>query len=234
MKVGIFAYNFKHWKTQTGIQNLMLAGIKPTVIFAADPVELKPHKPQVRIRPKDLYLFHPREIAERYGVDYQVVEHNSPETSRLVKEYDLDLGLILGARILKPIAIKEFKIGVINLHPAKLPEIRGLDAIKWAVIKKVPIGVTAHFIDKNIDRGRKIAYEKINIYKDDTLLDLTIRVQNLEQQLLTVILKKFQENEVDVTNLPLLGKGSYHKSMPCEIEYNLSKAFAAYKEEFAT
>jgi hypothetical protein len=29
VRIGVFAYNFKHWKTQQGIQNLILAGFKP-------------------------------------------------------------------------------------------------------------------------------------------------------------------------------------------------------------
>jgi hypothetical protein len=41
LKIGVFAYNFKHWKTQAGIQNLCMADYKPSVIFVADPVELK-------------------------------------------------------------------------------------------------------------------------------------------------------------------------------------------------
>ena len=40
MKIGVFAYNFKHWKTQAGIQNLCMAGYKPEVVLAADPVKL--------------------------------------------------------------------------------------------------------------------------------------------------------------------------------------------------
>jgi len=56
LRIGVFAYNFKRWKTQAGIQNLCISGFKPEIIFAADPVELKFYKSKIRIAPKDLFL----------------------------------------------------------------------------------------------------------------------------------------------------------------------------------
>ena len=134
MNIGVFAYNFPHWKTQEGINNLIISGNKPKVIFAADPVKLNFYKSKIRITPKDLYLTHPKEIARQHGIDYKIVTHNSEETKNLVKEYNLDLGIILGARILKPIAFENFTIGVLNMHPGLLPENRGLDNIKWVIL----------------------------------------------------------------------------------------------------
>ena len=81
--------------------------------------------------------------------------HNSTETLKIIKKNKLDLGVILGARILKKEIINAFKIGIINMHPGILPENRGLDNIKWSVVKNLPIGVTSHFIDPRIDMGEK-------------------------------------------------------------------------------
>jgi len=117
MKIGVFAYNFPHWKTQEGLNNLILSGNKPKVILAADPVNLNFYQSKIRITPKDLYINHPKNIAESNNIDYKVVIHNSEETNKIVREYDLDLGIILGARILKPIAFQNFKTGVLNMHP---------------------------------------------------------------------------------------------------------------------
>ena len=227
MKIGVFAYNFKHWKTQAGIQNLILNGNKPCVVFAANPVELKFYRSKIRTTPKDLFLSHPRQIAEQNNIDYYVVKHNSNQTSELVEKYDLDLGIILGARILKPLAFSNFKKGVLNMHPGILPENRGLDTIKWAIEKDMPQGVTAHIIDKNIDRGLLVSMEKIKIYEDDTLLDLQIRIQNLEQKLMIDSIKLIQER--DPKMFEKVEKGNYHKSMPSNIENNLLKKFIEYR-----
>ena len=227
MKIGVFAYNFPHWKTQNGIFNLMISSFKPDVIFAADSINLNIPKPTIRIVPKDLFLIHPKKIAEKFNIDYHVVTHNSLETSKLVKKYNLDLGIILGARILKPATINNFKIGVLNLHPGILPENRGLDNIKWAIENNLPQGVTAHLIDSKIDRGFVVQKKIMNIYEDDCLLDLFIRIQNLEQELMISSLEILSEGEYDLIKS---GAGNYFKTMPHDIEEKILEKFEFYKK----
>ena len=85
LKIGVFGYNFKHCKTQAGIQNLCIAGYKPEVKNAADPVELKFYKSKIIITPKDLFLWHPKKLAEFYDIDYRVEIHNSQKTFDIIK-----------------------------------------------------------------------------------------------------------------------------------------------------
>jgi len=228
MKIGVFAYNFPHWKTQEGLNNLILSGNKPKVILAADPVNLNFYQSKIRITPKDLYINHPKNIAESNNIDYKVVIHNSEETNKIVREYDLDLGIILGARILKPIAFQNFKTGVLNMHPGLLPENRGLDNIKWAILDDIPQGVTSHLIDKSIDRGKCIQREEIKIYKDDSLIDLNIRIQNLEQKLMVNSIESLK----GFKSLSTLGEGKYYKSVPEHIEKTLQSKFEEYKNKY--
>ena len=231
MNVGVFVYNFPHWKTQVGLQNLILAGYKPKIALAADPVSLNFYRSKIRTTPKDLFLWHPLEICERHGIPYEVVKHNSRETSGLVKKYNLDVGVILGARILSPIAFDNFTHGVINMHPGILPENRGLDNIKWAIMKDMPQGVTTHLIDSKIDRGHMILQEEISIYNDDSLVDVQIRVQNLEQKLMVKSLHLLEDNPQSVT---ALSSGTYHKSLPPEKEKDLLEYFKTYRKARST
>ena len=227
MNVGVFGYNFKHWKTQVGIQNLILGGYKPKVVFAADPVPLKFYKSKIRISPKDLFLWEPKDLCEQYNIPFHVVKHNSEETNLLVEKYNLDIGIILGARILKPIAFENFKIGVINMHPGILPENRGLDNVKWAIVKDMPQGVTSHLIDSTIDRGQMVAQERIKIYYDDSLVDIHVRVKNLEQKIMIDSIKILEKQD---DRFLTLGKGVYHKSLPPEKEKYLLEYFETYKK----
>lgn len=226
MKIGVFAYNFKHWKTQAGLFNLCMSGNKPNIIFAAEPVELNFYRSKTRTSPRDQFLWHPRDIAKYFGIDFEVVVHNSDETASLVKRYDLDVGVILGSRILKPVAFRAFKLGVINMHPGILPENRGLDNLKWAILKNLPQGVTCHLIDEKIDRGFLLLQKEIQVYKDDTLVDLHLRIQNLEQSMMIESLELLQTRREELT---VLEKGTYHKSVPEEDEKVLSTAFEKYK-----
>ena len=197
--------------------------------MAADPVKLDFYQSKIRITPKDLYLTHPKKISESFGIDYHVVKHNSEETSKIVSDYNLDIGIILGARILKPIAFNNFNVGVINMHPGILPANRGLDNVKWAIVDDLPQGVTAHLIDSSIDRGGLIKQEEIKIYQDDTLVDLNIRIQNLEQKLMIDSLDILTKNFKTVS----LGEGTYYKSLPEDIEQKLIEKFKGYKTKWS-
>ena len=228
MKIGVFAYNFEHWKTQAGLLNLFLAGYKPDVVFAADPVKLNIKRSTIRIAPKDQFLVHPKKISERLNIDYIVAKHNSQTVKEEVEKRCLDVGIILGARILKPIAFSSFRIGVINMHPGILPENRGLDNVKWAISEGYDQGVTCHLIDKNIDRGLLLVKDCISIYNDDTLLDLHLRVQNLEQKLMLEALDLIKSG--DKLDLKPLGKGNYRKAIDYSIEQKFDDLFKRYKE----
>lgn len=227
MKIGVFVYDFEHWKSQQGIQNLILSKNKPEIILAAPRVELKFYRSKIRTTPKDLFLTHPKKIAEYYGVDYYVVKHNSEETVDLIKKYKLDLGIVLGARILKTYVIKAFNKGVLNMHPGILPDNRGLDTIKWAIFNDLPQGVTTHLIDGKIDRGLLVEKEEISVYEDDTLLDLQIRIQNLEQKMMLSSVDLLEKDSIN--KFQKIKKGQYNTSMPKDLEKNLLNKFEIYK-----
>jgi phosphoribosylglycinamide formyltransferase-1 len=124
-------------------------------------------------------------------------------------------------------------MGIINMHPGLLPENRGLDNLKWALIKKIPQGVTSHFIDNKIDKGALIDMQKIKIYKDDTLLDIHLRLQNKEQEMMINALKNIQEPEFKLTSLKKLGSGdTYHRSVTPELEKDLHLYLNKYVEKF--
>lgn len=226
IKIGVFAYNFKHWKTQMGLTNLSVHGFKPEVIFAMDKIKLNVPMSERRIMPKDLFLTEPSLLAKKYDISYHVVIHNNCE--KLIKSYDLDIGVILGARIIALLVINAFKYGIVNLHPGLLPENRGLDNIKWAVIKGMDNGVTVHFIDENIDRGNLITRGIIKLYPDDTLMDLYIRIQNLEQELMIATLKYFKENGIHMGEYPSLREGFYHGAVPVEHDVKIDIYLSEY------
>ena len=91
MNLGVFAYNFPHKKTQEGLFRLLIEGYQPKCILAADPVELSFYQSKIRVAPKGLQYVHPQIIAERLGIPYHVVAHNSPEARDLITNYCLHL-----------------------------------------------------------------------------------------------------------------------------------------------
>ncbi|MBI4174892.1 MAG: hypothetical protein HY517_04565 [Candidatus Aenigmarchaeota archaeon] len=227
MRIGVFAYNFEHKKTQEGLLWLFLHGFKIECVLAADPVQLNFYQSKIRVTQKDLKYMHPSEMAKRLDIPYHIVGHNSKECEELIKKYDLDVGIILGARILKENIISQFNIGVLNMHPGLLPENRGLDTIKWAVLKDMKQGVSCHLISREIDRGSLIIRREINVFEDDTLLDIFLRIQNAEQVLMIESLKILESGKRD---FPEVGAGNYSKAVPEDIESGLMEKFEIYKK----
>ena len=70
------------------------------------------------------------------------------------------------------------------MHPGILPKNRGLDTHKWAIINNVKQGVTCHLINEKVDLGKMICKKNINIFQQDTLVDINYRLQNLELKLM--------------------------------------------------
>lgn len=233
MKIGVFAYNFEHKKTQEGLLNLFLNGYKVECIMAADPVKLTFYQSKIRMVPKGLHYAHPKKIAERLGIPYHVVVHNSKECERLIKKYKLDVGIILGARILKHNIISAFKMGVINLHPGLIPKNRGLDNVKWAILKGYKQGVTVHFINEKVDHGRIIMQKTVDVYPDDTLLDVQLRIHDMEQLMMIESLKLLEKGKRD---FKIVGKdmeeGVSFKAVPPEEEAKLLETFEEYKKRY--
>ena len=232
MKIGVFVYDFPHFKSQQGLLNLFVEGIKPDVVFAQEKKKLNITYSAIRIIPSWLAVNHPRHISSAMGLYYNVGDHDSVKVVSLIKSMDLDLGVVLGARILKKETIEAFNIGVLNMHPGIIPVNRGLDNIKWAVLDNIKQGVTGHLIDDRVDMGEVIDIRIVPVHYNDSLMDIHLRVQDIEQIMMVDIVKAYHEGEV--RTIPVASKGKYHRSLSSEEEMRLLNQFDYYKQNYET
>lgn len=230
MKIGIFAYNFEHKKTQEGLLNLFLNGYKPVCIFAQDWKMLPYVNNGARVGLQGMKYSHPKIIAEKLNIEYINISHDDSKCSKIIKELNLDIGIILGSRILKKKVIDSFNIGVINMHPAMLPDNRGLDNIKWAILNNLPQGVTTHLISEKIDAGHIIDKKLVDVYLDDTLTEIMLRIQNKEQIMMIESLHKIEF--VNYDSFPELSYEKYNLKITPELENLTLKKFDEYKKEY--
>lgn len=190
MKVAVFVYNFPHRKVQDFLFKLFLEGVQVESVLAANPVKLAMPEPSVRVKPRYRGLVHPREICERFGWSYTVIDHKSEECAQTLRRLDIDLGIVAGARILPMVVISSVRIGIVNIHPGLIPDVRGMDALQWAIYDQKPLGVTAHFMDERVDAGRLILCREIEEYADDTLIDLSLRLHDMQVEILPEVLAR--------------------------------------------
>ncbi len=223
MRIGLFVYNFPHKKTQDFLLRLFLEGYDVEAVLGCDPVDLRLPQSVLRVKPKHTDMLHPKVICERLRIPYFETPHNSQGTIDLIKLSHLHIGVIAGARILKEPVINAFSRGVINFHPGLIPEVRGIDALKWAIYKNLPIGVTAHFIDERTDAGRIICREEVPLYADDTLIDVSLRQYEAQVNLLPRVLRLIEQ----VADFPLVTNLTKPNSpMPNELEKEIPLRFA--------
>jgi len=227
--IAVFAYNFPHKKTQDVIIRLHLEGYYVALILAADPVPLDIPASSIRAKIEHQGLIHPERIAERLGIEYVVANHNSREALSAVNRKQTPLGVIAGARILKGEIVHCFPNGIINLHPGLIPEARGLDAMLWSIYRDVPLGVTAHLIDEAVDAGRVLVRRPLPMRRDDTLLDLSERLYEVQLDLLPEAVDLALEERA----ARLENKGDYNGKMPSELEQQVVAHLPAYLQRHA-
>lgn len=230
MKICVFAYNFKHKKTQEGIIKLISNKYKISQVIAMNKIKLNSPKKKIEITIKDINYIHPKILCESLKIPYSVISHNSSKCIRFLKNKKFDVGIILGARILKEELINCFKIGILNLHPGLLPENRGLDTHQWAILNMAPQGVTAHLIDRKMDRGRILVKKKIKIYAQDSLKDFFYRTQSLEMDLMIESLKILRTNRK--AGYVAKNQGTYHSYIARSNEKKIIRNLTKYKNKF--
>lgn len=86
------------------------------------------------------------------------------EFNQQLRELKPDLQIVVAYRMLPEIVWQLPKLGTFNLHASLLPQYRGAAPINWAIIngdKKT--GLTTFLIDKEIDTGKILLQEEIEI-----------------------------------------------------------------------
>lgn len=216
LHLAVFAYNFPHKKTQDIITRMTLDGLKPDLVLATDPVALNFPGPTVRVKPRYTNLLPPNDICKYFNIEYCVINHNSPECIDILKSHNITIGVIAGARILGCEVITAVSKGIINLHPGLLPDGRGLDALQWAILEGRPIGVTSHVIDEKVDKGFILWRQAIEEYPDDTLIDLSLRLDETQVNMVSESVRIL--NRTSLSQLERVENGKLHKKMPPEQE----------------
>jgi peptidoglycan/xylan/chitin deacetylase (PgdA/CDA1 family)/folate-dependent phosphoribosylglycinamide formyltransferase PurN len=94
---------------------------------------------------------------------------NSQTAANELRKLSVDLGIVLGTRILKRSTFSVPSMGSINLHKGKVPEYRGQPAGFWEIYDgQSSAGVTIHFVDEGLDTGDIVAEATVAIHPKDS------------------------------------------------------------------
>jgi phosphoribosylglycinamide formyltransferase-1 len=229
LRLAIITYDHAHLKTEQLVERFLLANKlsdEPTFALKllALPFSARPaRKVLFSHRPDQDKSVPTRELANRYGLDFIPCSYDViPDVA--------DVYLVAGAGIFSIGAIGKKKI--LNAHPGIIPSARGLDAFKWSILDGVPLGVTLHYIDAEVDAGETVAIVETPVFLSDSLEVLARRHYELELDVLTNFMGFLNGKPgAKPTDYP---DNPPHMRLPVALEEQMIAKFEAYKAKFSS
>jgi len=153
----------------------------------------------------NLYLYDNsiQSLAEKHGIKVEKINNvNNPSFIHLFKSKKPDVILSVAAsQIFGKNLLSIPKWGCINVHCAKLPKYRGMMPNFWAMYRgESKTGITIHTIDEEIDKGKIIVQEEIDILPDETWDSLIKRSKVASACLVIEALAMIKDGSVRLKN----------------------------------
>jgi phosphoribosylglycinamide formyltransferase-1 len=228
LRLGIITYDHPHLKTEQLVQRLLFGAMVRKAAIDIKILAL-PFSPRLaravllQHRPDQDLSISTRELAEFHKLDFCTCTYDDiPDVA--------DYYIVGGAGILKAAALGRKKI--INAHPGIIPLARGLDAFKWSILNCLPLGVTLHYIDAEVDAGETIAVVRTPVFRSDSIEVLARRHYELELDLLGDF-QFFLSSAGATSNTLAYPEGEPKMRMPIETEQKMIAGFDEYKRKFA-
>jgi methionyl-tRNA formyltransferase len=146
---------------------LVERGVDVRAVVAAEPDELTTDAQRLDL------------VAEKGGLPLTADEDLYAAAQRgELSDVDLIVSFLFWKRIREPL-ISLPRVGCLNFHPAPLPDIRGVGGYNVAILEDLPEwGVSAHFVDEDIDTGDLVAVERFPIDRNaETAFSLDVKSQ---------------------------------------------------------
>jgi phosphoribosylglycinamide formyltransferase-1 len=149
--------------------------------------------------------------SEKYGIPTKVIPsdglkgwHYDQDIVTMLIEYGVtpQSGLVCLAgfmRIVSPEFVRQYRMRIMNIHPALLPAFPGLHAQKQALDYGVKVsGCTVHFVDEGIDSGPVILQKAVPVIEGDNEESLSARILEQEHELYPKAVELFCEGRIKI------------------------------------
>ena len=118
---------------------------------------------------------------------------DSSEEDKMMSEFTwarVDYIILAGwMRILSEEFVNQFPNRIINVHPSLLPKYKGLHAVEQAIESGDKVtGCTVHYVNEELDGGEIIKQAEVPIQENDTVDELTKRIQREEYRILPEVI----------------------------------------------
>ena len=120
------------------------------------------------------------------------------EAVEVLKKHDVSLVVLAGfMRILSRVFLEAFPYGILNIHPALLPQFKGLHTHRRALDAGVKQhGATVHFVVEETDAGPIVLQQSVPVLEGDSEETLAARVLEIEHRIYPEALRLVAEGHV--------------------------------------
>jgi len=134
------------------------------------------------------------------AVDTWAYKKNIPVTYELTAIPPADLGVLAAyGEIIPDSVIKNFKFGILNIHPSLLPKYRGASPVQAAISSMdKETGVTIIKIDSQMDHGPIVSQFKENITETDTLGSLRENLFARASEVLATLIPPYLQGKIKI------------------------------------
>ena len=146
--------------------------------------------------------------AEAAGIATTIVDHAAYEDrvafdaalDEVLQAHGIDLICLAGfLRMLTPKFVEKWRGRMINVHPALLPQFKGLHTHARALAAGVKThGATVHFVSAEVDSGPIIMQASVPVHDGDTEESLAARVLTEEHRIYPAALRLLAEEQVSI------------------------------------
>jgi phosphoribosylglycinamide formyltransferase-1 len=149
--------------------------------------------------------------SEKYGIPTKVIPsdglkgwHYDQNIVTILQEHGVtpQSGLVCLAgfmRIISPEFVRQYRMRIMNIHPALLPAFPGLHAQKQALDYGVKVsGCTVHFVDEGMDSGPVILQKAVPVVEGDNEECLSARILEQEHELYPEAVRLFCEGRIKI------------------------------------
>ncbi len=151
--------------------------------------------------------------AKEAGITATVVDHTDfggdreafeRALDRELQAHRIDVVCLAGfMRLLTPWFVERWSGRLLNIHPALLPEFKGLNTHRRALATgSQQHGATVHFVAAEMDAGPIVAQESIPVLAGDTEETLAARVLAVEHRLYPAALRAVAEGRAGISSTP--------------------------------
>lgn len=146
--------------------------------------------------------------AKAHGIEQRIVNHRDYASraafdlalTACIEQFNPDIILLAGfMRILGSAIIEAYPRKILNIHPSRLPDYKGLNTYQRAIDnKELEHGVSIHIVTPELDGGPVIVRGRYPIMAGDTAVQLQSKGQRLEHRMYPQVLRWLAQGSLQI------------------------------------